>query len=143
MKVRNGFVSNSSSASFIIKKSGLTEAQLDAIKRHGEYSKIVDKYFAKMAEELDEAGFDLEDLDPKLARLLKDGSYHSPSYFDYQDPWVVKETETEVLLGCVCDNFAMYRFLEFIEVPPKIIKNGPEYWNFDSEDETTENKEEP
>ena len=34
MKVRLGFVSNSSSASFILRKKGLTREQLDAIRDH-------------------------------------------------------------------------------------------------------------
>jgi hypothetical protein len=33
MKIRNGFVSNSSSASFVISKADITEEQLDMIKR--------------------------------------------------------------------------------------------------------------
>ena len=139
MKIRTGFVSNSSSASFIIKKAGLSDAQIDAIKRHGEYSKIVDKHFTKMAKELHKAGFDLEDLDHQLALLVEQkGKYYPSSYFDYQDPWVVKETDTEILLGCVCGNFDMYKFLKFIEVPPKIIQNGPAYWEFDQNNKESE-----
>lgn len=34
MKIRNGFVSNSSSASFVIRKSALSALQIDAIQNH-------------------------------------------------------------------------------------------------------------
>lgn len=38
MKTRNGFVSNSSSSSFIIKKKFVTGEQIEAIKNHIEYA---------------------------------------------------------------------------------------------------------
>jgi len=38
MKIRNGFVSNSSSSSFIIQRSDLTASQLYAIEHHIEYA---------------------------------------------------------------------------------------------------------
>jgi type I restriction-modification system DNA methylase subunit len=39
MKTRNGFVSNSSSSSFIIKKNDLTYEQIESIKNHSEEGK--------------------------------------------------------------------------------------------------------
>ena len=39
MKIRNGFVSNSSSCSFIIPKEILSAVQIDMIKNHIEYAK--------------------------------------------------------------------------------------------------------
>lgn len=36
MKIRNGFVSNSSSSSFVVKKAYLSEHQLDMIRNHHE-----------------------------------------------------------------------------------------------------------
>lgn len=124
VKIRNGFVSNSSSASFVIKKAGLTEAQIDAIKRHGEYSKIIDKHYKQMAEELIAAGFDLSDLDYRLQNLLQD--YNRISYFGYQDVWNIKETNDEIYLGCIVDNFDMEEFLKFIEVPVELIQYHPD-----------------
>jgi hypothetical protein len=38
MKCRSGFVSNSSSASFIVRKDGLTEDQCNAIRFHIDYA---------------------------------------------------------------------------------------------------------
>ena len=38
MKIRNGFVSNSSSSSFVIQKQDITEEQIDKIKNHIAYS---------------------------------------------------------------------------------------------------------
>ena len=42
MKVRNGFVSNSSSSSFMIRKKDLTKFQICAIRHHIEFGRLFD-----------------------------------------------------------------------------------------------------
>ena len=42
MKIRQGFVSNSSSSSFILKKSGLTDDQIDKIINHVEHYQLLE-----------------------------------------------------------------------------------------------------
>jgi len=41
MKIRNGFVSNSSSSSFVIQKNNLTVKQIEMIKNHSEEAKKI------------------------------------------------------------------------------------------------------
>ena len=47
MKIRNGFVSNSSSSSFIIKKDKLSKDQIDAIISN-DYKDIIQGYISNM-----------------------------------------------------------------------------------------------
>jgi len=44
MKIRNGFVSNSSSSSFVIKKDSITPFQIELIRNHMEIGKRFDIY---------------------------------------------------------------------------------------------------
>jgi len=55
MKIRKGFVSNSSSSSFVIAKKHLTEEQIWAIKNHGlvgEWFEVIDNEMRDEDEEL-------------------------------------------------------------------------------------------
>ncbi len=50
MKIRTGFVSNSSSSSFVIKKDKLTAEQIDKIKNHGEEAKKLEMDYVETSD---------------------------------------------------------------------------------------------
>lgn len=57
MKVRHGFVSNSSSSSFIIEKQHLTDSQIDKIKRHSELANEYHEQYGEYAWNIQETEF--------------------------------------------------------------------------------------
>jgi hypothetical protein len=87
MKTRDGFVSNSSSSSFIVSKHFLSPDQIDKIKRHIEVGR--------------ELGMDVGG--------ERDGLY----WWE----WEIEENEHELIGRCNMDNFEMQDFLERIGVP--------------------------
>lgn len=102
----------------------MSEKEIDAIKRHEQFSKIVDKHFKAMAEELQSVNFDLSILDYKIRNLLGDNDkYVTHSYFNFQDSWNIKETDDVIILGCNVDNFDMEEFLKFIHIDDELIKS--------------------
>ena len=87
MKIRAGFVSNSSSSSFIIKKENLTKYQIKAIKNHKEiYNKL-----------------------PKIIKRCNDMNYGA-------DGWTIEETDKDIRGYAYMDNFGMGDFLRIIGV---------------------------
>jgi len=88
MKIRSGFVSNSSSSSFIILKEYLTDLQIDMIKNHIEIAKKVDKESIKNSKDFD------------------------VFLYEYYEDWNVIEDEISLHLYTFMDNFDMKAFLE-------------------------------
>ena len=85
MKTRTGFVSNSSSSSFVLSKKGLTPFQIEMIKNHTELGEIIDEVLRS----------------------------NNPEHFNYFDncAWDIKETEDEITGYTSMTNFDMYYFL--------------------------------
>ena len=100
MKTRQGFVSNSSSSSFVILKKDLTEDQLEAILNHDEVDQdILEKVYYK--DELNQG-----------------------------DIWKIKEDMEKIEGWTVMDNFDMETFLEIIGVPEDRVKWETDCWGF-------------
>lgn len=97
MKIRNSFVSNSSSASFLINKNDITKEQVDYIKRHREVSNMANPPYI----------VDIQDLE---------------NYFDYElkcengDEWDIDEDKEYIKGETYMDNFNMFLFLKRIGV---------------------------
>jgi hypothetical protein len=92
MKIRLGFVSNSSSSSFIINKQCLTRETILSIEKHIETAK-------KFCDEMDI-------------------SYDKLDFYD-GDAWTIVETETQIKGWTIMDNFDMHYFLvECLKIDP-------------------------
>ena len=113
MKSRNGFVSNSSSSSFIIDKYYLSEYQIKMIKEyHSESQKMVEQELARWDDD-----FDGEEYSDEY------DYYMELPNFDYLcSDWQIKETDDSVIGQCIIDNFNMMEYLKAIGVPVKYVK---------------------
>ncbi len=85
MKIRNGFVSNSSSSSFIISRDKLSSMELAIIKNHMDETK-------------------------RYPEVFKDCEY---DFSDY-DQWVITEEDNYIEFYTSMDNFPMYSFIEAV-----------------------------
>ena len=88
MKLRHGFVSNSSSSSFAVKKKDLTEDQIKAIRDHIKYANEHEIKCGKCGENRHES----------------------------RDSWNIYENDREMGGDTLMDNFYMHLFLSAIGV---------------------------
>lgn len=90
MKIRKGFVSNSSSSSFIIKKYYLSEYQINMIRDY--------EYFVKSPE----------------FRKLEEGHYSDNDEFDRWDDfnWIIEEDDEYILGHTYMDNFYIEEYFD-------------------------------
>jgi hypothetical protein len=115
MKIRHGFVSNSSSSSFVIPKSALSELQMYKIRNYQEIVKDVLAAEAKAKA----AGVEVE----------------YPNRFEYcDDAWHISETEHIIKGSTTMDNFDFSRFLaEIVGVAEEDIEwgEGWDAWHYE------------
>jgi len=97
MKIRYSFVSNSSSASFVIDKRLMTDLQINAVKNHMKYA---DLHF------------------PSIFLTDREDTWVS-------NEWEIEHADDEhssvIIASTSMDNFDMSKFLELIGVPGKAI----------------------
>jgi hypothetical protein len=121
MKIRQGFVSNSSSSSFVIQKKDLEESQIKAIHNHLEVGKLFKTNKNSLIEQLKEIGYDAYEF----------GICDSEWYYtdDSSHAWEIKETDTEISGGTHLDNFCMRTLFRLIGIDSEIVKwgDGEEY----------------
>ena len=107
MKIRAGFVSNSSSSSFVLSKHKLSPHQIEMIHNHAEAWKTLP-----------------EDVRKSIWWIEPDGSYNEVRY----DAWEIKENDDTLIVGAYMDNFNMDGFLAAIGVPKDAIVTEGSWW---------------
>ena len=112
MKIRNGFMSNSSSSSFILFKAYLTEEQIDQI-RHWKTYPLTREYFIKVREY-----FKKNNPEKEIPELFKrDPIYFKENEFEWEPcDWTVQETNQIFDIGTDMDNYDFEFFLNVIGV---------------------------
>jgi hypothetical protein len=106
MKIRQGYVSNSSSSSFVIQKKNLSEFQLNAIRNHIEVYNIYKNNYEHLDRELSRFGDDYDS-------FKDDVSCFSDCATD-DDAWTISEDEDTVKGSTWMDNFDIEHLFKLI-----------------------------
>lgn len=130
MRIRGGFVSNSSSSSFIISKDNLSPEQIKLIKTHIVSDSLYGNPGYSYLKEYDEETGKLVMPERSLEETL-----------DLSDEWLIHETDEEIQGATSMDNFEMDNFLEAIGVDPDVIEWGDDYGTYiDLYEKTTQGR---
>jgi len=118
MKIRNGFVSNSSSSSFVVLKDALTEEQKDQILN---YQKWVEMFIEADEEEnyKDESEFDSDEERFKDGSLYWDQNHIRLKYkfeYYYEGYWRLEDHEDFIFGDTSMDNFGMEDYFDHIRI---------------------------
>ena len=118
MKTRSGFVSNSSSSSFVIQKSTLTPIQIHLIKEHLEVSRKIDAALPNANGQRRIGGYRMDENgeEGEWDENLILGRYD----ISEGDAWTITETDSIIEGSTFMNNFDMNIFLREIGVsdPP-------------------------
>jgi hypothetical protein len=122
MKIRNGFVSNSSSSSFIVLKDALTEEQKDQILNFQKWA----KFFINIDEEnwkdakvyaTERELYNSDDYsEQRQIRLKYKFQYYDEGY------WGIIETEDYLFGATTMDNFGMNEYFDHINVDNNYVR---------------------
>jgi hypothetical protein len=108
MKIRNGFVSNSSSSSFVINTKNLSAQQIEAIRNHIEVAEIYQSNFSNLKHELSSIGYDFSEFDNSERYNLFD------FFVNKDDEWNINQNGSILSGSTYLDNFDMDKFLQLI-----------------------------
>ena len=122
MKIRMGFVSNSSSCSFTISKKGLTEEQISQIKNHIKAAK-------KLAKQGKVCYTDASTWHLVGKKNSPDvGTFTEGDAWDVGDAWDIKDQGDKILVGTTITNFDLEEFVKVIGVPEENISGMTDSW---------------